>query len=178
MDMSTAMASGAKIEDFEKRLIVPFFEEVKASRRLADRTFHIVSGSHSGDARIDELLQIMHPDRAFLEPKVPVASSAPETRFVGRTLVVVNPGSQPHPDAGKFFLSVTYRCGPGGDVYTSPYVMYYMRFDGKLHQFDHRYDATVAAHRVEDVTRAQVLNHMLDSFQFYEMHAGSPDSPW
>lgn len=32
--------------------------------------------------------------------------------------------------------------------------------------------------RTEDVTRAQVLNHLLSSFDFYKMTAFSAERPW
>jgi len=46
-----------------------------------------------------------------------------------------------------------------------------MRFNNKLHAFNHRYDNAVARHRVEDVTRPHVLNHFLGSFDFYKLYA-------
>ena len=36
----------------------------------------------------------------------------------------------------------------------------------------------VEHHRIEDVTRPQVLNHVLNSFTFYRLHAFSDKRPW
>ena len=59
----------------------------------------------------------------------------------------------------------------GSEVYAAPGVGYWMKFNGNVHVFTHRYDNAIANHRIEDVTKSHVLNHVLNSVSFYEMYA-------
>ena len=74
--------------------------------------------------------------------------------------------------AGRYVSTAFYRA-QDDEVYASPGVLFWMRFNNKLHAFDHRYDNSVEHHRIEEVKRSQVLNHILSSFDFYKMYAFS-----
>jgi hypothetical protein len=57
-------------------------------------------------------------------------------------------------------------------------VMYYMQFDRKFHRFLHRFDPSIEQHQLEYITRAQILQHSLDSLTFYQLYAQSETSPF
>jgi hypothetical protein len=75
-----------------------------------------------------------------------------------------------HPLGGRYVMTTLYAIR-NDEVYAAPAVLFWMRFNGKLHAFNHRYDNEVRLHRVEDVTRSHILNHILNSFDFYKLEA-------
>ncbi len=101
------------------------------------------------------------------------------TRIVGSVLLIEerDPAKRQPVYAGRYMMGPQFRF-VADDVYVSPLVMFQMKFDGKLHKFKHRYDAAIENHRVEDVTSEQILNHVIDSFSFYRMHAFTDTKAW
>jgi hypothetical protein len=165
-------------------VLTPTFAEVAASPALnRDYTVRTIDGPTCPDPSIDQLLFILREgtarDSGLRWGATLVIEERDEIKRMGL--------------AGRFLVSPLFRrAKPAGladrlaslfgrasdEVYVSPVVLYQMRFDGKPHKFMHRYDKDVADHRVEDVTREQVLNHLLNAFDFYKMSAFSDKRPW
>jgi hypothetical protein len=158
-----------QIHGFMKGMMKTCFDEVAASPKLTqDFDVRIVDGVDSYDAVLDRMIGEL---RAGTEND--------HSQIYGQTLVIEERDPQkrtPH-YAGRYLVSPLFRIA-GGDVYVSPVVLFQMKFDGKLHKFMHRYDNAVEHHRLQDVTRPQILNHVLNSFTFYRMHAFSDKRPW
>ena len=77
---------------------------------------------------------------------------------------------------GTYVMTALYR--QVGDAWcASPGVCFWMKFNNKLHAFDHRYDNAIANHPVGEITKYHVQNHILGSFDFFKLHALS-DQPF
>lgn len=153
----------ASIDRFEQQLLLPALAEISQSPRLRAEYEPIV------------LRRDAPADPATAELLHTIDTAAGRSRQRGTALVLANrtrPAGVPGA-AGRYAMAVLYGFD-GQAVLASPMVVFWMRFDNKLHAFDHRYDPAVAAHRVQDVTRAHVLNHVLASFDFYKLYASSP----
>lgn len=149
-----------KKEAFENNLLLPALTEVSQSPSLLKEYMaEVVTWRPIADAASNKLFNEL-------------ADSL--DRRGGPGLVLRNRELPPNlsPLAGRYVMTVFYDV-QGGEVYASPGVIFWMRFNNKLHVFDHRYDHAVARHRVEDVKRSHVLNHVLTSFDFYKLHAFS-----
>ncbi|MEW5741229.1 MAG: hypothetical protein AB1938_20065 [Myxococcota bacterium] len=155
------MTVDEKVAAFEAAVLLPALEEICASPRLsAEYEPEVVRARPHPDAATEELLtslaQVMR-------------------RRTGPSLVLKD---RKRPDGiaaigGRYLMTVIYDVR-GTEVFAAPAVMFWMRFNNKLHAFAHRYDNAVAQHRVEDVKRTHVLNHVLGSFDFYKLYAFSP----
>jgi hypothetical protein len=152
------MALSASIQAFEARVVRPALQEVVDSPALArDYQASLLDDAYcdwSDD--IDELIQSL--GKAIGRP-------------AGMTLAIWN---QVRPAGiaaigGSYVMSVFYR--EEDRVYASPGVMFWMKFNNKLHAFDHRYDSAIAKLPIEDITRKHILDHVLASFDFYKLHA-------
>jgi hypothetical protein len=158
-----------RIQLFLKKTIAPCFEEVASAPRLKqDFTIQIVEGGLSDDRLLNQMIAELRE-----------GSEEDDSLLYGQTLVIEERDEskkRPH-FAGRFLVSPLVRIA-GDDIYASPTALFQMKFDGKLHKFMHRYDNDVENHRIEDVTRPHVLNHVLNSFTFYRMHAFSDQRPW
>lgn len=151
-----------KIKEFEDIVLLPALTEVsRAPRLLEDYTAEVVNKRSSADAAAAELL-------------LSLARALGGT--AGPSLVLTNRDMPPDlsPLAGRYVMTVFYNV-QGDEVYASPGVLFWMRFNNKLHVFNHRYDNNVAHHRIEDVDRQHVLNHILNSFDFYKIYAFSEE---
>lgn len=154
--------AGDKIKEFEEVVLLPALTEVsRAPRLLEDYTAEVVNRGPSADAAAEELL-------------LSLAGTLEGT--AGPSLVITNrvlpPGLSPL--AGRYVMTVFYNV-QDDKVYVSPGVLFWMRFNNKLHIFNHRYDNDVAHHRIEDVRRPDVFNHILRSFDFYKIYAFSEE---
>jgi hypothetical protein len=158
-----------RVHGFLQETVAPCFEEVAASPKLTeDYAVQIVEGDECGDETLEKLIAVLREG----------ADDDPD-RLYGQTLVIEESDAlkrRPH-YAGRFLISPLVRL-MGDDIYASPTVLFQMKFDGKLHKFMHRYDQDVENHRIEDVTRPQILKHVLNSFTFYRLHAFADDCPW
>jgi hypothetical protein len=153
-------AADQKINAFESSVLIPALTEVsKSTALLKDYEAEVVAQRPCVDAAAEELL-------ASLVQAI--------SRPAGPSLLLKNRQVPPGLSrlAGRYVMTVFYQEN-NDQVYTSPSVMFWMRFNNKLHAFNHRYDNAVARHRVEDVTRSHVLNHILNSFDFYKIYAFS-----
>jgi hypothetical protein len=173
-----------RIADFHRTLVLPAFEEIERSPRMAakGRTLRHVFALETGDPTTDDALAMLHSKRRSLValPRTPEAEQAGE--WVGPTLIIAEAAATRaalgHPQAGIYYSSVLFRITEAGRIFVSPFVFFWMRFDDKMHGFAHRYDNDIADHPIEDVTRAQIINHALGSITFFDMHAMSTTKPW
>ena len=150
-----------KLKVFEDGVLLPSLEEIsKAPGLLRDFECELVVKRPAKDAPGEELL-------GNLEGAL--------RRRAGPSLVLVDrnrPGDVPAV-AGRYVVTAFYELD-GDQAWAAPGVMFWMRFNNKLHAFAHRYDNAIARHAVEKITRPQVLNHVLGSLSFYKLHAWSP----
>ena len=149
-----------KVKAFEQSILLPALEEIsKAPALLRDYSVEVVAARPSADASAEELLGSL---------------AGAMRRPAGPSLVITNRQIPPglSPLAGRYTVTVFYDT-QGDETCAAPAVLLWMRFNNKLHIFAHRYDNDVARHRVEDVTRPHVLNHVLRSLDFYKLYAFS-----
>ena len=149
-----------KIKAFESGVLIAALTEVSQSTALLkEYEAEVVRQRPCGDAAAEELL---------------AALAQTISRRAGPSLVLKNRQVPPGLSrlAGRYVMTVFYQ-EDADQVYVSPTVIFWMRFNNKLHVFNHRYDNAVTRHRVEDVTHSQVLNHILNSFDFYKIYAFS-----
>ena len=149
-----------QVRTFEQSILVPALEEIgKAPALLREYAVEVVKNRPSADENAEELLE---------------ALAGATRRSAGPSLVITS-RSVPNDSSrlgGRYVMTVFYDT-QDEDVFASPAVILWMRFNNKLHIFNHRYDNDIARHRVEDVTRPHVLNHVLRSFDFYKLYAFS-----
>jgi len=151
-----------KVKTFEQSILLPALEEIgRSPALLRDYTVEVVAKRPSLDENAEELLESL---------------AGAMRRPAGPSLVITSRQVPPELSrlAGRYTMTVFYDA-QGEEAYASPAVLLWMRFNNKLHIFAHRYDNDVARHRVEDVTRPHVLNHVLRSFDFYKLYAFSEE---
>lgn len=149
-----------KIEAFERDVLLPSFQEVAAAPALLrDFTVEIVTQRPSADENAEYLLGQL---------------AGALRRKAGPSLVITHRNVPPDlsPLAGRYVLTTFYTTDED-QVFASPGVICWMRFNNKLHVFNHRYDNAIADHYVEDISRPHVLDHILRSFDFYKLYAFS-----
>ena len=148
------------VKTFEQTILGPALEEIsRAPALLREYAVEVVTKRPSGDENAEELLE---------------ALAGAMRRPAGPSLVLTSRNIPPDLSrlAGRYTMTVFYEMA-GDEAYASPAVLCWMRFNNKLHIFAHRYDNDIARHRVQDVTRPHVLNHVLRSFDFYKLYAFS-----
>ena len=153
-------AADQKIKAFESDVLIAALTEVSKSKALlTEYEAEVVVQRPSADAAAEDLL-------ASLAEAI--------SRRAGPSLVLKNRQIPPGLSrlAGRYVMTVFYQ-EDEDQVFASPSVIFWMRFNNTLHVFNHRYDNAVAYHRVEDVKRSHVLNHILGSFDFYKIYAFS-----
>jgi hypothetical protein len=158
-----------RISTFFREVVTPAFAEVAAAPRLAeDYRVLVVAGDRSGTPSLSDMIKILRQE-----------ADDDEDLIFGDTLVIEDrdPFRRVRPYFG-WFLTAPLCSIAGDDVYVAPRTLYQMKFDGKLHGFQHRYDREILHHRIGDVTRLHILNHVLDSFTFYRMNAYADSRPW
>lgn len=178
------MTPQQRIESFTATLLLPLFEEICASPRLRGkgRAISIVSGAQTGDPVTDAAHALMHEGRWPVSHLSRVAPAEQRGEWVGHSLVIVEPSDKRapygNPQAGRFNLSALFRLPGDGRVLASPFVFYWMRFNDRMHGFAHRYDNDIADHPVEQVTRAQMVNHALGAITAFDLYAFSSEDPF
>src|SRR5688572_2317589 len=131
----------AAIATFESSVPLPSLEEICSSTGLnREYTPQLVSSRPHADPLIEELLQTLAT--TMRRPHGPSLVISNKTRPEG----VI-------PIGGHYVMTVFYN----GDC-AAPGVIFWMRFNNKLHAFNHRYDNNIAQHAVADITRPHVLN--------------------
>jgi len=149
-----------KITEFESNVLLPALTNVsQAPRLLAEYTAEVVAKRASADAAAEELI---------------LSLAGAVGRTAGPSLVLTSRDLPPDrsPLAGRYVMTVFYDV-QGDEVYVSPGVLFWMRFNNKLHVFNHRYDNDVAHHRIEELARKHIFDHILRSFDFYKIYAFS-----
>ena len=149
-----------KVKTFEDTVLLLSLAEVsKAPALLKEYTAEVVTQRPSADSNAEELLESL---------------AGAMRRTAGPSLVLTHRTVPPGLSrlAGRYVMTVFYD-GEADQVCASPAVLFWMRFNNKLHVFAHRYDNDIARHRVDDITRPHVLNHILRSFDFYKLHVFS-----
>lgn len=142
------------IATFEQEVLLPALAEVcKAPALLRDYTAEVITQRPAADEAVEELI---------------AALSGAMRRVAGPSLVLSN---RDRPDGisriGGHYVMTTMYAGEN----VSPAVIFWMRFNNKLHVFDHRYDNDVAQMPVTSVTKRHIQNHILTSFDFYKLYA-------
>lgn len=155
--------SDERIATFESTILMPALLEICESPALArDFKAEIVTTEPHSDPGVAELIDAL-----------PGA-----LRRRGGPALVLSDKDRPEDIAdigGHYVMRVLYNEDDGLRVYASPGVIFWMRFNNKLHVFDHRYDNDIAHHNIADVTRPHVLNHVLRSLDFYKLQAFSAE---
>lgn len=154
-----------RIKTFESDVLLPALTEVSNSPALLkEYEAEVVAKRPSADAAAEELLSEL---------------AGAIGRRAGPSLVLKNRNVPPGLSrlAGRYVMTVFYQVDHNESVLVSPGVIFWMRFNNKLHAFNHRYDNNVERHSVEEVLRSHVLNHILGSFDFYKLYAFS-DQPF
>ena len=155
------MSADAKIAVFEDSIVLPALTEVINSEALLrDFSAELVVKRPISDPMSEDLLTNI---------------AATFRKRAGPSLVLTNRNrpAGTSPVGGRYGMTVIYDV-QGDDVFASPGVMFWMAFNNKLHGFAHRYDNAIARHRVEDINRPHVLNHLLNSLTFYKVNVFSP----
>ena len=158
------LGADRKIRHFEDSVLLRALAEIAQSPRLlTEFAAEVVTKRPHADAGVEELLaSLTHAFR----------------RRAGPSLVLSNRErpSDVSAVAGHYVMTTLYDVD-GDQVFAAPAVIFWMRFNNKLHLFDHRYDHAVPRYPVQDVTRKEVLDHVLRSFDFYKVYALS-DQPF
>jgi hypothetical protein len=148
------------IESFERNVLIPALDEVcRAPALLRDYNAKLVTERPAADDNVEALL---------------TALTGAMRRQAGPSLVLSN-RERPEgisPIGGHYVMTVMY-----AGEYVSPAVIFWMRFNNKLHVFDHRYDNAIAQMPITSVTKHQIQNHILTSFDFYKLYAFA-DTPF
>lgn len=148
------------VKAFEQTVLLPALREIGAAPALLrEYTVEVVARRPSVDESAEQILGDL---------------AGAMRRDAGPSLVIVNRSVPPglSPLAGRYVMTVFYEQDESR-VAASPAVLFWMRFNNKLHVFAHRYDNDIAFHPVEDVTRQHIFNHVLRSFDFYKLYAFS-----
>ncbi|MFN0248068.1 MAG: hypothetical protein ACKV2T_14355 [Kofleriaceae bacterium] len=185
-----------RVDSFVRDLLLPTYVEIASSPRLV-RDFAVDVYRDAVDDPIHAMLVAAFAERVHRDThRTPstnarrTASAAPmnppntlasqnDMTTIGPLLVIEDrdPARRPAPLGGRYVSAPTFRTTSAGELVASPVVLYQMQFDGDLHGFHHRY-AALTEMPVEKITRAMIVNHMLNSFSFFRMHAMSPTRPW
>jgi hypothetical protein len=149
----------AAIADFESNVWLPAIQEICESPALR-RDYTPTIARPQENENVDELIS---------------ALAGALRRPHGPALVISNTARPPGISAigGHYVVAPFYV----GELYVSPGVIFWMRFNNKLHVFDHRYDDSRAQFPIGEVTRHDIQNHVLRSFDFYKLCAFS-DQPF
>lgn len=155
------MSADAKIAVFEDSIVLPCLTTATSAAGVNHDYEPILATKRPlADAQSEELLSTL-------------VSTFRKRGGPGIVLVDRNPPEQRAAIGGRYAMNVLYEV-VGDEVYASPGVMFWMAFNNKLHAFAHRYDNNIARHRLEDITKEHVLNHLLNSLSFYKMYAYKP----
>lgn len=157
--LSLSMTNEA-IKTFESTVVLPALQEICSSPALA-RAYaaQVVTSRPHPEPPVEELIDTL----------------ANTLRRQAGPSLVLSIKERPEgllPIGGHYVMTVLYE-EDDGMVFASPGVMFWMRFNNKLHAFNHRYDNDTAYLPVEDVTREHILNHVLTSFDFYKINVFS-----
>ena len=147
-----------RIRTFEDAVLLPALDEIaKAPALLKEYAAEVVKTRPSADENAEYLIDQL---------------AGAMRRKGGPSLVLMSRSVPPDlsPLAGRYVMTVFYEVDED-QAFASPAVLFWMRFNNKLHVFNHRYDNDVAYHNVEDITRSHVRNHVLRSFDFYKIYA-------
>lgn len=166
------MSADAKISAFEANVLGPALDEILAARRLAESYEVSVRGKAKTGS---DVWSAWSKQQGGADPDAlwdMVDGAVRMRRRNGPSLILVKRERRPEwPSHAGVFLMIPYYQVMGSAVYAAPGVGYWMKFNQNVHVFTHRYDNAIANHPIENVNASHVLNHVLNSVGFYEMHA-------
>lgn len=182
-------AAAPTIATFETSVVVPALRRAVADGRLADHDVELHSDAATPRARTltdaDRLsaklrdshrdvygTRISHFRDAYVGPAARPAYglrlSAVSRERLRRVV----------PQHGIFLWTLIYRIASDDQIAVHPVVFYRMAFDGRLHRFDHRFTPAEPETPIQNVSSDVVQRHLIESFQFYELHADGDRPPW
>ncbi len=150
-----------RLAAFHRDILLPAYAEIAASPRMQrDFTVHVY------DDAIDDSLHAT------------LVAELARDRTIGPVLMIeeLEQARRPVPFGGRYLAAPMLRVTDDA-LLASPVVMFQMQFDRDLHVFQQRYSA-LSELPLEKITRAMILNHVLNSFSFFRIHAMSPTRPW
>lgn len=166
-----------KIETFTRTAVLPAFEEIKATLERHGKRVFVSETDRFGDEFLESFYREIHPSARY--PKEMLETPPVEgAKYVGYTIVAVDPEPATSRYAGKFFESIMLTVGPNDEVYASPFVIYHMKFDNKLHGFQHRFDNNIERHGIEAIDKYAIQNHFLGAYDFFKINAKRDERPW
>lgn len=168
----------AKIDAFVRGILLPTFEEMRPTLERHGKRVVVAEADAFGDAFLDSFFAEVHPDRRLVRELATAPPPTAPTRFVGPTFAVVDAERYDSRYAGTFFDTIVFEVGPDDEVSASPFVVYHMKFDNKLHAFAHRFDNAQARQPIETIDRYAIQNHFLGAYDYFKMHARSDQRPW
>lgn len=153
-----------RIASFESRLLRPALDEVCEARQLLlEYTATVVTPEVEVAPVVRELVDVLERAGAG-------------GRRAGPSLVIENRERDPSwPNVGGRYVMTPFYEVDDDDIFVAPGVLFWMRFNDNFHVFHHRYDNAVAEMSIDDVTREQILDHALNSLEFYRRHAFSEE---
>lgn len=172
-----------KVVTFASAVLVPAFEEIRATLERHGKRVVVADDGRFGDEFLDRFFREIFPTPRFASE---LATSRPsedeiasgKARYLGHSLLAVDAEPAASPYAGKFFETIVYVVGPDESVFASPFVVYHMQFDDKLHGFEHRFDNAQERMPVESIDKYAVQNHFLNAYDFFKIHARRDERPW
>jgi hypothetical protein len=172
-----------KIDAFTRGVVLPAFEEIRATLERHGKRVIISEDEQFGDEMLEGFFHFMHPTRRYARelatsPADEAEVAAGRAQYLGYSLVAVDPEQYESRFAGKFFETIMLTVGPNDAVYAAPFLMYHMKFDNKLHGFAHRFDNNREHVDVESIDKYMIQNHFLGAYDFFKIHARSDERPW
>jgi hypothetical protein len=172
-----------KIAAFNRTVLLPAFEEIKTTLERKGKRAIVAEDDRLGDEFLESVYREMHPGGRLARELLTSPPTADEladgtARYLGPTIVCIDPEPAESRYAGKYFETIVFVVGPNDAVYASPFVLYHMKFDNKLHAFAHRFDNAQPLQPIETIDKYAVQNHFLGAYDFFKLHARSDQRPW
>ena len=172
-----------KIDAFNRTAVLPAFAEIKTTLERHGKRVIVAEDERLGDEFLERFYREMHPTRRYARelatnPPSEEEVAAGRARYLGYSLVAVDPEPAESRYAGKFLETIMLTLGPNESVYASPFMMYHMKFDNKLHGFEHRFDKNQEFQSVETIDKYAIQNHFLGAYDFFKIHARRDERPW
>ena len=165
------MSALDRVRALQRDCVEAAFAEVCASASLRDRGLCVTTGASSSERAREIEARSTARRLADCIDDVPLEPGA----YVGSTLVIEEAdgvGRAVHPSAGVLLVALVIHVRPDG-VTASTQATHFMLFDRTLHTMERPLPGAL-----EDVTRAMIVQHVLDALTFFALHAMSLTSPF